>query len=84
MRQPPQKLLRQAVTAFCDYIRSEHLSPDRQEKLRSKAEGLAGRVAKAMGAKDENEKLMVWEELNRLSHRQIENKRLKDLGVEGY
>lgn len=37
-----------------------------------------------MGAKDENEKLMVWEELNRLSHRQIENKRLKDLGVEGY
>ena len=84
MRQPPQKLLRQAVTAFCGYIRSEHLSLDRQEKLRSKAEGLAGRVAKAMGAKDEDKKLMVWEELNRLSHRQIENKRLKDLGVEGY
>ena len=37
-----------------------------------------------MGAKDEDKKLMVWEELNRLSHRQIENTRLKDLGVEGY
>jgi hypothetical protein len=84
MRQPPQKLLRQAVAAFCSYIQSDRLPAGRQTTLRQKAEHLADETAKAMGAKDENERLMVWEELNRHAHRQIENKRLKTLGVEGY
>ena len=84
MRQPPQKLLRQGVASFCRYIQSESLSPERQATLRQRAEGLADRIAKAMGAKSENDRLVVWEELNQLSHKQIENKRLKALGVEGY
>jgi hypothetical protein len=84
MKQPPQKLLRQAVAAFIRYIQSDRLSADRQTTLRQKAEHLADETAKAMGAKDENERLVVWEELNRLAHRQIENERLKALGVEGF
>ena len=84
MGQPPQKLLRQGVASFCRYIHSESLAPGRQDALRLKAERLADRIAKAMGAKDENDRRVVWEELHRLAHRQIENRRLKDLGVEGY
>ena len=84
MIQPPQKLFKQAVAAFCSYIQSESLSPKRQESLKQEAEHLAGKIAKAMKAKDENERLVVWEELNRLAHHQVENKRLKALGVEGF
>jgi hypothetical protein len=84
MNQPPEKLLKQAVRGFCDYIKSERLPARRQDSLRAKAEHLADEVSRSMGAKDDNERLMVWEELNRLSHQQIENKRLKALGVEGY
>lgn len=84
MRQPPQRLLQQSVKAFCDYIQSEGLPPVRQETLRKKAEQLAGKITESMGAKDDNERLMAWEELNRLAHMKIEHKRLKALRVEGY
>jgi hypothetical protein len=84
MRQPPQRLLRQAVTAFGRYNQAEHLPSDQQEALRTKAQGLADEVAEKMGAKDHTDRLVVWEELCRLSHRQKENRRLKALGVEGY
>jgi hypothetical protein len=84
MRQPPQKLLRQAVTAVADVMQSEHLPPNRQEALRLKAKALTLRIEEAMGAKDPEEKLMVWEELNRHAFRQNERKRLHDSGVEGY
>ena len=84
MHQPPQRLIRQAVAAFCGYMQSERLPPGRQEDLRRKAERLAGRVTRSMGAKDDNERLMVWEEITHHAHRQIESRRLKALGVEGY
>ena len=61
MKQVPE-LLRQAVAAFIRYIQSDRLSADRQTTLRQKAEHLADETAKAMGAKDENERLVVWED----------------------
>lgn len=84
MIEPPQKLLKQAVAAFCRYIEADDKTPEQQEILRTKAESLAKAVSKAMKARDENEELVVWEELNRHAHRKIENKRLKALGVEGF
>ena len=84
MRQPSQKLLRQAVTAIAGVMQSEHLPPNRQEILRLKTKALILRVEKSMRAKDPEEKLVVWEELNRHAHQQNERKRLHDLGVEGY
>ena len=84
MRQPPQKLLRQAVAAVASVMSSERLPPGRQERLRLRAQSLALKVEKAMGAGTHDEKLAVWEELNRHALRQNEHKRLKTLGVEGY
>jgi hypothetical protein len=84
MRQPPQKLLRQAVTAVARFMHSDHLPFQRQEELRRKAKSLTFKVEKAMGAKDPEEKLIVWEELNRHAYNQIERKRLHNLRVEGY
>lgn len=82
MRQPPPKLLRQAVTAVADVMSSEHLSPGRQEGLRLKAKSLTLKIERAMGAKEPEEKIVVWKELNRHAYRQNENKRLHDLGVD--
>jgi len=84
MKQPPQKLLRQAVTAVANVMQSEHLQPNRQESLRLKAKALMLKIEKKMGVRDPEEKLAVWEELNRHARRQNEHRRLRNLGVEGY
>ena len=84
MRQPPQKLLRQAVTAVANVMRSEHLPPARQEALRLRAKALTLKVEESMRARDPEEKLMVWEELNRHANNQNKRRELHNLGVEGY
>ena len=84
MKQPPQKLLRQAVTAVAKFMHSDHLPPQRQEELRRKAKSLTFKIEKAMGAKNPEEKLIVWEELNRHAFNQNRRQELHDLGVEGY
>jgi hypothetical protein len=84
MHQPPQRLLRQAVTAVAAVMLSEHLPPGRQEALRQRAKTLTLKVEKAMGAATPDEKLVVWEGLNDHAFRQNRNKHLHDTGVEGY
>ena len=84
MIQPPRSLLRKAIKTGCQYKRSENLTPSRQESLRIKTQNLFKQVTRTMKAKNENEELMVWEELNRKVVGQIENERRKSLGIEGY
>jgi hypothetical protein len=84
MHQPPQKLIRQTVNAVAGVMLSEHLPPNRQETLRLKAKALTLRVEKAMGARDPEEKLIVWEELNLHAFNQNRRKELHNLRVEGY
>jgi len=84
MIQPPQPLLRKAITAGIEYYRSDNWSAARRESCRIKAQKLYKQVAKAMKAKNENEELMVWEELNQKAVSQIENERRRSLGIEGY
>ena len=84
MRQPPQKLLHQAVNAVAAVMQSEHLPPNRQENLRLKAKTLTLKIEEKMGARDPEKKLIVWEELNRHAWRQNERKRLHNLGIRGY
>ena len=84
MIQPPQSLLRKAVKAGCEYKRSENLTSSRQESLRIKTQNLFKQVTRAMKAKNDNESLIIWEQLNEHVARQIENERRKSLGIEGY
>ena len=84
MRQPPQRLLRQAVTAVAAVMLSDGLPPGRQEALRQKARNLTLRVERAMGATTDEERQAVWEGINEHAFRQNRDRHLHDLGVEGY
>ena len=84
MIQPPQLLLRKAIKAGIKYKRSENLNPSQQESLRIKTQNLFKQVTRTMKAKNDDEKLIVWEQLNEHVTRQIKNERLRSLGIEGY
>lgn len=84
MIQPPRSLLRKAIKTGCQYKRSENLTPSRQESLRIKTQNLFRQVTRAMKAKNYDDKLIVWEQLNEHVARQLKNERLRSLGVEGY